>query len=234
MVGVVDAGRANGDDTVRPRASAVGGHVGRGLARRQGGLRAQAAPCPDRRTWSDGLAVPAAFPPARSHARQTTTGSHECCRGGARRSGRPPDPQRLRRSATDDACGRSARRQRDSGTPSLPRRCRAIHDVRSQGAVSAADKGTSVAVRPGILVAVRRSNLAFADLRDAAKAAGGSVNDAFLSALLASFRIYSEEQGIPLDAAATMPVSVPVSVRREGDDSGGNPLRPHDFPAPSD
>lgn len=69
-------------------------------------------------------------------------------------------------------------------------------------------------------------NLAFADLRDAAKAAGGSVNDAFLSALLASFRIYSEEQGIPLDAAATMPVSVPVSVRREGDDSGGNRIAP--------
>jgi diacylglycerol O-acyltransferase len=69
-------------------------------------------------------------------------------------------------------------------------------------------------------------NLAFADLRDAAKSAGGSVNDAFLSALLAGFRIYCEEQGAPLEAAATMPVSVPVSVRRDGDDSGGNRIAP--------
>jgi diacylglycerol O-acyltransferase / wax synthase len=69
-------------------------------------------------------------------------------------------------------------------------------------------------------------NLAFADLRDAAKSAGGSVNDAFLSALLAGFRIYAEEQGIPLDAAATMPITVPVSVRRAGDDSGGNRIAP--------
>lgn len=66
----------------------------------------------------------------------------------------------------------------------------------------------------------------FADLRTAAKAAGGSVNDAFLSALLAAFRMYCEDVGAPVSAEVTMPVSVPVSVRRDDDDSGGNHIAP--------
>jgi diacylglycerol O-acyltransferase / wax synthase len=65
-----------------------------------------------------------------------------------------------------------------------------------------------------------------ADVRAAAKSAGASVNDAFLSALLAGFRIYAEESGAPMEADTTMPVSVPVSVRKEGDDSGGNRIAP--------
>ena len=39
----------------------------------------------------------------------------------------------------------------------------------------------------------------FADLRGAAKAAGGSVNDAFLSALLGEFRRYHIEMGSPIE-----------------------------------
>jgi diacylglycerol O-acyltransferase / wax synthase len=66
----------------------------------------------------------------------------------------------------------------------------------------------------------------FADLRAAAKSAGGSLNDAFLAALLAAFRVYAEDRGEPLEAGATMPISVPVSVRREGDDGGGNHIAP--------
>jgi diacylglycerol O-acyltransferase len=66
----------------------------------------------------------------------------------------------------------------------------------------------------------------FVDLRAAAKAAGGSVNDAFLSALLACFRRYHEDLGHALTTDATMPVSVPVSVRKDGDDGGGNRIDP--------
>jgi WS/DGAT/MGAT family acyltransferase len=69
-------------------------------------------------------------------------------------------------------------------------------------------------------------NVRFDDVRNAARSAGGSVNDAFLSALLAGFRIYHAECGSPLNAAATMPVSVPVSVRTAGDESGGNHIAP--------
>jgi len=54
----------------------------------------------------------------------------------------------------------------------------------------------------------------FADLRGAAKAAGGSLNDAFLAALLAAFRLYHDRSNAPLSADDTMPVSVPVSIRR--------------------
>jgi hypothetical protein len=62
-------------------------------------------------------------------------------------------------------------------------------------------------------------DVAFADLRAAAKAAGGSVNDAFLSALLGGFRRYHIEMGSPIER---MPIAIPVSVRREGDPAGGN------------
>jgi hypothetical protein len=62
-------------------------------------------------------------------------------------------------------------------------------------------------------------DVAFADLRAAGKAAGGSLNDAFLAALLGGFRIYHEEMGTPIKK---MPVAIPISVRREGDAGGGN------------
>ncbi len=69
-------------------------------------------------------------------------------------------------------------------------------------------------------------NVKLADVRAAARSAGGSVNDAFLSALLAGFRIYAEELGVPMEADTTMPVAVAVSVRKESDESGGNRIAP--------
>jgi hypothetical protein len=62
-------------------------------------------------------------------------------------------------------------------------------------------------------------DVAFADLRGAAKSVGASLNDAFLAALLGGFRRYHEELGVPIE---TMPIAVPVSVRRPGDPAGGN------------
>jgi diacylglycerol O-acyltransferase len=59
----------------------------------------------------------------------------------------------------------------------------------------------------------------FADLRAAAKAAGGSLNDAFIASLLGGFRRYHEELDCPV---GTIPVAMPISVRREGDAEGGN------------
>ena len=70
------------------------------------------------------------------------------------------------------------------------------------------------------------------DLRAAAKSGGGSINDAFLAALLAGFRLYHDELGVPLDSDATMPVSVPVSVRRDDDSAGGNRFAPARLIAP--
>ena len=59
----------------------------------------------------------------------------------------------------------------------------------------------------------------FADLRAAAKAAGASLNDAFLAALLGAYRMYHEELGHPI---RKMPMAIPINVRREGDEEGGN------------
>jgi WS/DGAT/MGAT family acyltransferase len=59
----------------------------------------------------------------------------------------------------------------------------------------------------------------FAELRAASKAVGGSVNDAFLAALLGAFRRYHDELGQPIER---MPIAVPISVRAEGDAAGGN------------
>jgi WS/DGAT/MGAT family acyltransferase len=62
-------------------------------------------------------------------------------------------------------------------------------------------------------------DVAFADLRAAGKAAGGSLNDAFLAALLGGFRRYHEELGAPV---AAIPMAIPISVRTESDAVGGN------------
>lgn len=59
----------------------------------------------------------------------------------------------------------------------------------------------------------------FAPLRTAAKAAGGSLNDAFVAALLGGFRRYHEELGRPID---TMPIAIPISVRKADHPEGGN------------
>lgn len=59
----------------------------------------------------------------------------------------------------------------------------------------------------------------FADLRAAAKAAGGSINDAYLAALCGALRLYHVELGVPIDA---LPMAVPVNLRAEADPAGGN------------
>jgi diacylglycerol O-acyltransferase / wax synthase len=72
-------------------------------------------------------------------------------------------------------------------------------------------------------------DVAFKDLRAAAKAAGASLNDAFLAALLGAFRRYHEELDHPIDK---MPIAIPINVRREGDPEGGNRFAGARFAAP--
>ena len=59
----------------------------------------------------------------------------------------------------------------------------------------------------------------FADLRAAAKAAEGSINDAYLAGLCGALRLYHEELGVPID---TLPMAVPVNLRADADPAGGN------------
>lgn len=58
-----------------------------------------------------------------------------------------------------------------------------------------------------------------ADLRAAGRAAGGSVNDAYVAALLGGIRRYHEHHGVELEE---LPITMPVSLRRADDPMGGN------------
>jgi len=58
-----------------------------------------------------------------------------------------------------------------------------------------------------------------AELKAAACATGGTVNDVYVAAILGGLRRYHEQVGEPL---GDIPMSMPVSVRGPDDDSGGN------------
>jgi hypothetical protein len=79
---------------------------------------------------------------------------------------------------------------------------------------------------------LRALDVDFAALRAAGKAAGGSVNDAYLAGLLGGFRRYVTARGEPVRADRTMPVTVPVSTRRDTDPAGGNRFAPGRMNAP--
>jgi diacylglycerol O-acyltransferase / wax synthase len=57
------------------------------------------------------------------------------------------------------------------------------------------------------------------ELRGAAKAVGGSVNDAYLAALCGGLGRYHEALGVPIDA---LPLALPVSLRTGDDPASGN------------
>ena len=62
-------------------------------------------------------------------------------------------------------------------------------------------------------------DIPFSDLHRAAKAAGGSINDAYLAGICGALRRYHEALGVPID---TLPMAVPVNLRSEDDPAGGN------------
>jgi WS/DGAT/MGAT family acyltransferase len=62
-------------------------------------------------------------------------------------------------------------------------------------------------------------DIKLSDLHKAAKAAGGSINDAYLAGLCGALRLYHEAKGMPV---GTVPMAVPVNLRSSDDPSGGN------------
>lgn len=62
-------------------------------------------------------------------------------------------------------------------------------------------------------------DIGLADLHRAAKAGGGSINDAYLAALSGALGRYHRALGVPI---ATLPMAVPVNLRVDADPAGGN------------
>lgn len=62
-------------------------------------------------------------------------------------------------------------------------------------------------------------DIRLSDLHKAAKACGGSINDAYLAGLCAALGRYHQALGVPID---TLPMWVPVNVRTQADPAGGN------------
>lgn len=62
-------------------------------------------------------------------------------------------------------------------------------------------------------------DIKLSDLHRAAKAAEGSINDAYLAGLCAALRLYHDALGVPI---ATLPMAIPVNLRSDSDAAGGN------------
>jgi hypothetical protein len=73
-------------------------------------------------------------------------------------------------------------------------------------------------------------DVAVDDLRRAGKAAGGSLNDAYLSAVAAALGLYHERMGVPVDG---IPFALPVSLRTENDPGASNRWAPARILAPT-
>ena len=71
--------------------------------------------------------------------------------------------------------------------------------------------------------------VSLADLKAGAKAAGGSLNDGFLAAVIGGFRRYHERLGAP---AGSLTLGIPISLRAQDDPQGGNRFTGARFPAP--
>src|SRR5246127_492402 len=72
-------------------------------------------------------------------------------------------------------------------------------------------------------------DISLSDLHKAAKAGGGSINDAYLAGLSGALRRYHEALGVPI---STLPMAVPVNLRAEDDASGGNQFTGVNLAAP--
>ena len=72
-------------------------------------------------------------------------------------------------------------------------------------------------------------DIRLSDLHKAAKAGGGSINDAYLAGLCGALRRYHEALGVPI---STLPMAVPVNLRADGDAAGGNQFTGVNLAAP--
>jgi diacylglycerol O-acyltransferase / wax synthase len=73
-------------------------------------------------------------------------------------------------------------------------------------------------------------DLTMDDMKRAAKAANGSLNDVFVAGAVGGLMRFHERYG---DEVAELRMTMPINIRTEGDDSGGNQFVPARFPVPA-
>ena len=105
----------------------------------------------------------------------------------------------------------------------------ALSAVRLVGQGAASQSGSALLARRGGGWHFEVIEVPLDDLKAGAKAAGGSLNDGLLAAVIGGFRRYHEQQGAPLDR---LTVGFPISLRAQDDPQGGNRFTGARFAAP--
>jgi HAD superfamily hydrolase (TIGR01490 family) len=105
----------------------------------------------------------------------------------------------------------------------------ALSAVRFTGQNASAPSGSPLLARRGGEWRFDVVDVPLADLKAGAKAAGGSLNDGLLAAVIGGFRRYHEQHDAPLDRLA---VGFPISLRAQDDPQGGNRFTGAKFAAP--
>src|SRR6516165_3663441 len=105
----------------------------------------------------------------------------------------------------------------------------ALSAARFTGQNAAAPAGSPLLARRGGDWRFDVVDVPLADLKAGAKAAGGSLNDGLLAAVIGGFRRYHEQHGAPLDR---LTVGFPISLRAQDDPQGGNRFTGAKFAAP--
>jgi HAD superfamily hydrolase (TIGR01490 family) len=105
----------------------------------------------------------------------------------------------------------------------------ALSTVRFAGQSASAPPGSPLLARRGGDWHFEVIDVPLADLKAGAKAAGGSLNDGLLAAVIGGFRRYHEQQGAPVDK---LTVGFPISLRAQDDPQGGNRFTGARFAAP--
>jgi HAD superfamily hydrolase (TIGR01490 family) len=106
---------------------------------------------------------------------------------------------------------------------------RAAGAARFAGQSAAAPAGSPLLATRGGGWRFDAIEVSLADLKAGAKAAGGSLNDGLLAAVIGGFRRYHERQGAPADR---LTVGFPISLRSSDDPQGGNRFTGARFAAP--
>jgi hypothetical protein len=106
---------------------------------------------------------------------------------------------------------------------------RAVGAARFVGQNAAPPRGSELLAPRGGGWHFEIADVPLADLKAGAKAAGGSLNDGLLAAVIGGFRRYHEQHGAPVDR---LTVGFPISLRAQDDPQGGNRFTGARFAAP--